>query len=154
MQQPYLLSSSQRIRHWKTFRTTLNETLTDVEQLVSAMKYWYQYPLVDRYIDPYDPKRWLTPWEFLHENKFCRSSLAYMMKQTLLLGEDERWSDDRLKLMYIDDKELSSEFIIVVADNKYVINYDLDKVIKFDFIQKNCIIRHQYFARNNVHCIV
>ena len=152
--QPYLLSPNDRVRHWRNFRSTLDATLTDEQHLLMTMNYWNQYPMVTRYIDPYDPKNWPTPWELMHENEFCPSSLAYMMEQTLLMTPDKRWSYDRLKLKYIDDKQLSAEFIILVVDDKYVINYELDSIIKFDFIVKNCIIRLEYSVENNIHFIV
>ena len=152
--QPYLLSSRKRLRHWKTFRCSLDETLTDEEHLFTTMKYWQQYPLIDRYIDSYAPELWPTPWELLYENQFCRSSLAYMMEQTLLKSDDGRWKLDRLSLKYIDDKRLSDEFIILVVDNKYVINYDINQVIKFDKLIKMCHIKHEYLISNNIHIIV
>ena len=152
--QPYLLSPSERIRHWRTFRSSLDASLSDEEHLMMTMNYWNQYPIVTRYIDPYTPENWPTPWELLTENEFCSSSLAYMMEQTLLMSADKRWLPNRLSLKYIDDKELSAEFIILVIDDKYVINYDLSSIINFDFIVKSCIIRHEYSLENNVHFIV
>lgn len=152
--QPYLLSTEERLRHWKTFRCSLDETLTDEEHLLATMKYWQQYPMVGRYIDPYDPARWPTPWELLHENQFCRSSLAYMMEQTLLKSADGRWDSDRLRLRYIDDKELSEEFIVLVIDTKYVINYDLEQIINFDKVSKVCHTKLEYLINDNLHIIV
>ena len=152
--QPYLLSSEERLRHWKEFRLSLNETLTDKEHLLMTMKYWHQFPLVNRYIDPYDPEQWPTPWELIHENLFCRSSFAYMMEQTLLKSIDGRWNTDRLKLLYVVDKELNEEFIVLVADNKYVINYDLDQIINFDKLVKVCHTTHEYLISDNIHIII
>ena len=153
MQQPFLLKSSDRIRHWKSFRDSL-DNISEEDQLLMTMKYWNQFPLVNRCIDPYSPENWPTPWELIDESCCCNYSRAYMMKETLLLTADKRWSNDRLKLKYIIDEKLSDEFIILVADNKYVINYDLDRIIQFDFIVKNCIIRHEYYVEDKIHCII
>ena len=152
--QPYLLPPEGRLRHWKEFRLSLVEEMTDEEQLLNTMKYWNQYPLVNRYIDPYEPETWPTPWEFVYENDFCRSSLAYLMEHTLLLGADGRWTKNRLQLKYIDDSEMGMEFIILVVDNKYVINYDQDQIINLDSVLKSCIIRHEYLIGESIHTIV
>lgn len=152
--QPYLLSPGERLRHWKIFRSSLDDTLTDEEHLLMTARYWQQYPQVGRYIDPYDPAQWPTPWEMLYENQYCLSSLSYMMEQTLLKSADGRWNSDRLKLLYIDSKELSEEFIVLVADNKYVVNYELDRIINFDNVSKMCLTRLEYLLNDNIHIIV
>jgi len=152
--QPYLLSAGERLRHWKSFRESLDETLSDEDHLSMTIKYWSQYPIVTRYIDPYNSETWPSPWELLYENKFCKSSFAYMMEQTLLKSVDGRWIPSRLELMYIDDKELNDEFIILVVDNKYVINYDLERIINFDNVVKVCHIKHRYLIDDNIHIVV
>ena len=154
MQQPYLLPSEDRLRHWKDFRTTLDASFTDEECLLKVMNYWNQYPTDIRYIDPYAPEEWPTPWELIHDNEFCRSSLAYMMLETLLMSNDNRWTDDRLRLKYINDSEFGDDFIILVVDDKYVLNYDRNKIINFDIIKKMCIIYHEYSIDKNVYTIV
>lgn len=152
--QPYLLPPEGRLRHWKDFRLSLDENMTDEEHLDSTMKYWNQYPVVNRYIDPYEPETWPTPWELIYENDFCRSTLAYMMEQTLLLSKDGRWLEDRLQLKYINDEELGMEFIILVIDNKHVINYDHDQIFNLDSVLKSCIIHHEYMIDESRHFIV
>lgn len=154
MQQPYLLPPEDRLRHWKDFRSTLEADSTDENHLLAVMNYWNQYPLNSRYIDPFDPEEWPTPWELIHENEYCRSSLAYMMAQTLLMCSDDRWTPDRLRLMYINDSEFGTDFIILVIDDKYVLNYDQDKIINFDIIEKKCIIHYEYTIDENDYTIV
>lgn len=154
MQQPYLLSSEDRLRHWKDFRSTLDADSTDENHLLEVINYWNQYPINDRYIDPFEPEEWPTPWELIHDNDYCRSSLAYMMAQTLQMSSDNRWSPERLKLKYINDSEFGTDFIILVVDDKYVLNYDRNKIINFDIIKKKCIIRHEYTTDENDYTIV
>ena len=144
--QAYLLSSTARIRHWRDFRKTFNEDQSDEEQLLETANYWQEFPIHAHYIIDVDrPKRWPTPWELLHKGDFCTNSLAYMMEQTLLLA-DERWTKDRFQLMFIDNKTLSAMAMILVVDNKYVLNYSQNQIFNFDFIEKTCIIQYRYRA--------
>jgi len=152
--QPYLLSPEDRIRHWKEYRLSLDDTMNDMEQLLNTMHYWNQYPIINRYIDPYSPETWPTSWEMIYANEYCKSSLAFLMEQTLLLGFDNRWTVDRLKMFYIDDTALSDAFIVLVIDNKHVLNYDQDQIINLDSIVKTCIIRHEYLLEDSKHIII
>ena len=152
--QPYLLSAKERTRHWRDLRLSLSEQETDEEQLLKVAKYWQQFPISKYYLDVDRPKYWPSPWEILFDGDYCRSSLAYLMKQTLVMG-DIRWNDNRLSLMLIDDRIKSDIFIVLVADNKYVANYSQDEIIDFDFVQENCIIQHKYTAiAHNKHRII
>lgn len=151
--QPYLLPPDERIRHWREFRLSLVEEETDEEQLLEVAKYWQQFPTSQFYLDVDRPKYWPSPWQVLFDGDCCKSTLAYMMEQTLLMSDD-RWKD-RLSLVLIDDKLKSELFIILVADTKYVVNYSQNEIINFDFIVKNCIIQHEYkITTRHKHIII
>ena len=142
---PYLLPPTERVRHWRELRFSLTKDQTDEEQLLTVAKYWQQFPISNYYIDVDRPKYWPTPWQVLFDSDYCKSTLAYLMEQTLLMSDD-RWDTKRLRLILIDDKINSDLFIVLVADNKYVVNYSQDDIIDFDFIAKNCIIQYEYQA--------
>ena len=152
--QPYLLSPMERLRHWKEFRSSLNETQTDEEQLLLVTNYWQQFPVSSRNLDPYAPETWLTAWELAHRNDYCLSSLAYMMEQTLLLCDDNRWNSDRIQLAYINDEYLGQEFIILIVDNKYIINYSQNEIIDFNSVKNNFTIYHIYSIEKEKHKII
>lgn len=149
---PYLLSPTDRIRHWRDFRLTLTNDESDEDQILRVMRYWQQFPLVEHFLDIDRPKKWSTSWELIMGGDFCQSSLAYLMEQTLLMAFDH-WDKDRLQLMFIDDKSKSKQLMILVIDNKYVVNYSYDEIIDFDFILKHCIIQHKYLMRDRFHVI-
>lgn len=152
--QPYLLSVKERVRHWRNFRLSFSKNETDNEQLLKTIKYWNVFPItIGHFLDVDFPDKWLTPWELISNGNFCQASITYMMMQTLLLS-DERWTNDRLQLMYIDDKEKSSMLLILVIDNKKVINYQYDSIIEFDVIKANCIIQHKYKIIGNKYKII
>jgi hypothetical protein len=148
--QPYLLSGSERLRQWKLFRETFTDDQTDEEQLLQAENYWRQYPYVERNLDPYDSETWPTPWEILHSDGLCKVSVAYLIEQTLLFADD-RWTQDRFNLMYIRDRSLSAEFMILVVDTKYVVNYSLNEIVNYDNIKIKCDILQKYSLNDKKH---
>jgi len=147
--QPYLLSPKERIRHWRDFRKTLPEK-SDREQLIATSQYCHRFPiLLNHYLNPDRPQDWLTPWELLYIGDFCSVSIPFMMEQTLIMSNEEKWKPERFQLLYVDDTELSAMFMILVIDAKYVLNYSLNEIINFDKIQKNCIIQNKYTSSKN-----
>jgi len=152
--QPFMLPPVERLRHWKLFRTSLDETSTDKEQLNEIMQYWYQYPVTSRYIDPHTPELWPSPWEMSQENQYCASAMAIMMEQSLLLSNDDRWTPERLSLKYIIDDDAGADGIILVVDDKYVLNYNQDDIINFDILKKICIIQYEYLLTQSNHSII
>lgn len=151
--QPYLLAPKERVRHWRDFRLSFTKDETDSEQLIKTVNYWQQFPTLNYLLDVDFPNKWPTTWELIMKGDFCVSSFAYLMEQTLLMSDD-RWTQDRLQLVYIDDRANSTQLMIVVVDNKYVINYSYNEVNNFDFIKETCIIQHRYQVKENVHFII
>lgn len=151
--QPYLLSPKERVRHWRDFRLSFSKDETDLEQLAKTVNYWHQFPILNHFLDIDLPNRWLTPWELIMGGDFCSDCLAYLMEQTLLMSDD-RWTNNRLQLMYISDKVNYTLLMILVIDNKYVINYSYNDVNNFDIIKETCIIQHTYQVKDNLHFII
>ena len=151
--QPYLLSPKERVRHWRDFRLSFTKDETDLEQVSKTVNYWQKFPILNHFLDIDFPNRWPTPWELIMGGDFCPLCLAYLMEQTLLMS-DNRWTNDRLQLMYINDKANYTLLMILVIDNKYVINYSYNDVNNFDIIKETCIIQHTYQVKDNLHFII
>ena len=150
--QPFLLSPKERVRHWREHRLSYNKNQPDLEQIVKTYKYWQQFPLINHFLDVDDPKNWPTSWELIMGGNLCSACLAYLMEQTLSMS-DIRWTEDRLNLMYVDNKSKSTLLMVLVIDNKYVVNYSHDSIINFDIIEKNCIIQQTYRMKDKRHFI-
>jgi hypothetical protein len=118
---------SKRFREWKRFRDTLTSNLSDDQQLTLVAKYWSDIPLVQFYVDWDQPKNWPEPWQLIHEGQLCATGVAICMYHTLLYVTDQRW-DGRLQLELIKDEE-QGIFIVVVADNQWVLNYALGGIV-------------------------
>ena len=144
-----MLAPRDRLRHWRDFRKTLTERKTEEEQLVEVSNYWLDYAMMDQFLNPDDPKSWPTPWEIVNQGHVCPVGAPYMMEQTLIMSDEKRWKPERLELMYVDDKQISAMFMVLVVDAKYVLNYSRNELKYFDMVQKNCIIHNKYNPSNN-----
>ncbi len=124
-----LLSPSERLQDWRKFRERLH--LCSFSYMVTdlVIDWWSSMPFTLRSIDIYDSKQWPTPWELVYYGDYCKSSISLGMAYTLcLIGDD--WKA-RTKLLMIDDNGLDI-FLVVLLDDKYLINYSYKQIIEFD----------------------
>ncbi len=123
-----LLSPSERLQDWRKFRETLTifDSISPERRIID---WWSSLPYTLRSIDIYDSKQWPTPWELVYYGDYCKSSISLGIAYTLCLLEGD-WQD-RVKLLMIDDNGLDI-FLVVLLDDKYLINYGYKEIIEFD----------------------
>lgn len=138
------LNPDDRLREWKSFRDSASEISDIREQLLSVQSFWEMKPFMTRSIDIDDPKSWPTPWELIHSGECCPLSKAYLIEQTLILMDSERYTSESLRLLYVEDRTISEAFMILVYDNKYVLNYQYKDIIEFDKVTTTCAILQEY----------
>lgn len=131
---PFLLSSSELLAEWRTFRTSL-ESLEEMAQLQAVAKWVAQAPTCTYVLDSNDPSTWPGPWELLNNNDFDDTAKAYLMEQTLIMIG---WAAERLRLHFVRNFEDSMEAMILVVDNKWALNYAHAEVINFDIERAKC----------------
>jgi hypothetical protein len=117
---PFLLSTKDRLNHWKTFRKSL-ASLPEPEQLHQVSEYWSKTPLQVIAYNIDDPASWLSPWEMMTANDWCRNTIAIGMEFTLRLSG---WDASRLALKMIIDRQNSVMILVLVVDDALVLNYD------------------------------
>lgn len=138
-------SPTQRILSWRDFRASI-QNLPEVEQLEKTAIFWAKAPLITYSIDWDKASDWPTPWELIHEGNFDNTSIAYLMEQTLIaLG----WDSSRLELSYIRLKDNSDQMMILLVDDKYVLNYSWGEVFDIDRIRQYCVTMIKYKWSNN-----
>ena len=115
---PFLLDSVARLAHWKTFRKALTD-LPVAAQADAVAVYWSQAPLGVCACDVDSAALWPNPWELMHHNHWCRSSVAIGMENTLRLAG---MASDRLTLQLITD-DLYQALLVLIIDDTYVLNY-------------------------------
>lgn len=138
----YLLPPMDRVRDWRDFRQTFTSDESDLEQLTKTLAYWKQYPVLTRYLDIDFPDTWPTPWELLNEGQFCEAGIGLMMHQTLILSDD-RWTPDRVELIFVDNREECYQFMAVVVDQQYVLHYSVDSIQDLKTM-KGVMIQNRY----------
>ncbi len=119
-----MLSPAERLQDWRRFRETLTE-----DDLDKIIEWWSSLPYTMRAIDIYNSKQWPNPWELIYYGEFCKSSISLGIAYTLCLI-DESWQD-RTKILMIDDNSLDI-FLVVLLDDKYLVNYSYKEIIEFD----------------------
>jgi|ERR1700691_1045997 len=141
------ITPTQRLISWRNFRKSVFE-LSEYDQLSSVAKYWADVPLVMFSINWDRPNEWPSPWELIHEGNFDNTAIVYLMEQTLLLLG---WGRNRLELKFINDKKNNDQFMILIIDNKYVLNYSINKVIELQKIKNNFLSLINFKFINNMY---
>lgn len=127
----FLLSKKDQLLKWKEFRDSI-ENLSEYDQLEQTMKYWEKAPIITYAIDW--NSTFPTPWEVIHEGYYDSNMIAYMMAQTLeMIG----WDKERIQMCYIKTKDNTFEGMILIIDNKFLINYSYNEILNIDDYKDN-----------------
>lgn len=142
----YFASSKKEIlTAWKHLRSTLTSNQTDLEQLQLVVDFWKQAPIQTKIVINWDdPENWLTPWELISNNEYDSSAVAIGMYYTLILSEDNRWTNNRLSLLLINDKSRSIQQLVLEVDNKFVLNLEYGTIVHKDFTN-TIVVQNEYF---------
>ena len=130
---------------WREFRNKLSN-FNEFEQLQLTADFWAKVPLQTYVIDWDKSKKWLTAWELIHEGNFDTNVIGLLMEQTLILTG---WEPDRLKLMYVKDTKIEDQMMILLVDDKWVLNYSYKEVFDYDRIKPNFVVFIRYQIKNN-----
>lgn len=123
----------ERLKDWRNLKLSLQD-LTLEEQLDKVNEFWHNVPMSSRVLDFYDKKTWMTPWEYMYEPQWCRNILSLMYYHTL--KQIQNFSAD-LKLHLVIDA--NDRYLILVVDNKYVLNYKKEIKSDWDNIQNDIV---------------
>ena len=88
---------------------------------------------------------WPDPWELITTKNLDYSAISLGIEYTLLLNGDGRWTADRIQLCLASDAGRTMQHIIVLVDNKLVLNASHAKVIDLT----NDLILHSRYRYNN-----
>ena len=144
------LKPTQRILEWREFRSSIKD-LSEIEQLEKIAEFWSKVPLITYSIDWDRPETWPTAWELIHEGNFDNSAIGYLIEQTLIaIG----WDPERLLLTYVRDKTNEDRLMILIVDDKYVLNYSWGEVFDIDKIRPNCVSMIKYKWENSAHKVI
>lgn len=145
----FFTSPDDRLKIWKKFRNDLNG-LSELGQMKLTTTFWSQCPLVRYNFDWTDPSTWRSPWEMIYEGEICRNGIAYLMEQSLLLIGGE-WTYNRFKLVMLKDIKNEDQFMVVIIDDTYVLNYSHGEVIFLNDISDFCEFSETYIPTEKGH---
>lgn len=153
MDNPFLSGPKQFNQSWRSLRDQLTTDKTDVEQLQTVINYWASAPTVGQFLDWANPSTWPDPWELMSSRNFDASALSLGMQYTLLLGIDGRWTPDRLRLALVVLSDRSSQYITLIVDNHYLLNFRYKTVVELNSVSNEFAIQHYYTYTNKTHKI-
>lgn len=116
------------ISDWRELRKRLEDpSLSEIEILELVEKHFAMMPRGSRSIDYYTPKNWQSPWEIIHHKLYCNNAVTLMQYYTLTLcpGIDV----SKIQIYLIEDDQ--DEYVVLVYDNKYLLNYYYGEVLDF-----------------------
>jgi hypothetical protein len=146
----FLLSGSQRILAWRQFRSAL-QGLSELQQLDEVAKFWGDAPLQTYVVDWDKAHEWPCAWQLIHDGDFDSNIIALLMEQTLILVG---WNPERLKLMYVKDSAIEEQMMILVIDERWVLNYSYYEVFELSKIQNHFTIYIKYQSQDEKHVVV
>jgi hypothetical protein len=154
MENPFLGGIKQTSQAWRDLRSKLTEDKTDHDHLRMVVEFWAKAPLVTPYLNWDDPTTWLGPWELIAERKFDPSAVALGMEYTLHLSDDGRWTADRLQLVLAATTDRSNQNLILIADDRYVLNHFYNEVASIKDASKDVVIQQRYAYINKAHQVI
>jgi hypothetical protein len=120
-------TTTEKILAWREFREQAKDkTLDDIIELVD--QWWTFTPWVRKTIDPYKPETWPTPWDMISKGEFCRSAIALGQAYTLWMCFPEA----KVELWLVNNFSEKDVHLVVVIDEKTVLNYILGHVLNID----------------------
>ena len=143
MSNPFFENFTHLRKEWKTLRSELVGELSDHQHLQKVADWWSKAPVSRDWLNWDEPLTWPDPWELIATKNLDNSAISLGMSYTLILGQDSRWSADRISLRLVSDRERTMQHLVTVVDQKYVLNFDYAKVSELDDrIVTNSIYRY------------
>lgn len=136
------LTASERVVHWKDFRSTLDH-LSLENAIQSVAEFWQGCPFVPFYLEPDDPDEWPNPWELIAENYYCDLAKTLGMLYTIYFTVHEKNLEPELRI-YVDPESEFTYNLAIFAQGKYVVNLVDSKVVNIESINKNFRLTHRY----------
>ena len=128
----------QRLRSWRDFRNSLENSQTPIED---AINFYNRCPRVSIHTDPYDEDTWPDPWELVYENTYCEFCILLGICYTLQLTE--RFSGDVFEINIVQDREKSQTKYLLYINN-WCIGYNENSPVSRKDLPKSLTVEKSY----------
>lgn len=150
---PFLQGSKTLLKLWKELRLELSHDKDDYQHLQLVTNFWRHAPVSLRILDWDNCSSWPDPWLLIHQNEFDDSAVSLGMFYTLILSTDERWTIDRCQLQLIKDDLHSRQKIILQIDNKWLMNFEYNKIVAVNDSADSFFVQQRYEFNGKNHLI-
>lgn len=132
MHNHFLLHPTELRHQWRELRKTLTTDMSDEQQFQTVIDWWKSAPLSNRVIDYTDCSTWPDPWELIENKDFDFNTISLCMFYTLLYSDEHRWTPDKLSLVVVVNRKNSTEQLVCVVNNSWLLGYRHGILSKFD----------------------
>lgn len=144
----FLLHPTELRQEWRKLRKQLATDVDDTVHYQNVIDWWSSAPLSKRYLDYTTCKEWPDPWDIIDRKEFDTNSIALCMFYTLLFADNSKWSPDRLALAVIVNRKHSTEQLVCVVDNMWLLGYCHSKLTNFaSESDLECRLTYNYDSR-------
>ena len=90
--------------------------------LIKINQWWFQTPWTAYHLHWDDQQDWPDPWQLLSDNIYCPVARGLGIMYTIAMLDREDLQDARMI-------EYQSDNLVLVAQEKYILNWDPDQVV-------------------------
>ena len=112
---------SERLESWAQLRQQC-QTLDSEPALIKINAWWFQTPWTAYHLHWDDQKDWPDPWQLLSDDQYCPVARGLGILYTIAMLDREDLQDACMI-------EYQSDNLVLVAQEKYILNWDPDQVV-------------------------
>ena len=112
---------SERLESWAQLRQQC-QTLDSEPALIKINQWWFQTPWTAYHLHWDDQADWPDPWQLLSDDQYCPVARGLGIMYTIAMLDREDLQDARMI-------EYQSDNLVLVAKEKYILNWDPDQVV-------------------------
>lgn len=111
----------ERLLNWNGMREQCL-TMSVPDALTKINTWWFQAPWSAYHLHWDDQQDWPDPWQLLSDNQYCPVARGLGIMYTIAMLDREDLQDARMI-------EYQSDNLVLVAKEKYILNWDPDQVV-------------------------
>ena len=112
---------SERLESWAQLRQQCQK-LDSEPALIKINTWWFQTPWTAYHLHWDDQSEWPDPWQLLSDNQYCPVARGLGIMYTISMLDREDLQDAQMI-------EYQSDNLVLVSQEKYILNWDPDQVV-------------------------
>jgi hypothetical protein len=112
---------SERLESWAQLRQQCRQ-LDPEPALIKINTWWFQTPWTAYHLHWDDQQDWPDPWQLLSDDQYCPVARGLGIMYTIAMLDREDLQDAQMI-------EYQSDNLVLVSQEKYILNWDPDQVV-------------------------